>query len=127
MIASHPFMGVGMGNWPVVYPGYAVTDFGVLANQAHSDWLEWTAEGGVPFGIAMLTLLLWAIRPAVHSIWGIGVVAVFLHALADYPLSRPAVGACITIVIAMLAARYSKASIPVITGGVNRAHPALAS
>jgi O-antigen ligase len=104
MVSSHPLTGVGLGNWPVVYPRYAVTDFGVFANRAHSDWLEWTAEGGIPLGLAMLTLLVWAVRPAIRSVWGMGVLAVFVHAAVDYPFSRPALGAWITIVIAMLAA-----------------------
>jgi hypothetical protein len=29
-----------------VYPAFATFDPGVIVNQAHSDWLQWTAEGG---------------------------------------------------------------------------------
>ena len=125
MIASHPLTGVGLGNWPVVYPGYAVVDFGVFANQAHSDWLEWTAEGGIPFGIAMLTLFLWTLRPAIQTIWGVGVIAVFLHASVDYPFSRPAIGAWITIVIAMLAAISCHSRVNSVTKAVKGSHPVL--
>ena len=127
MIASHPLTGVGLGNWPIVYPGYAVCDFGVFANQAHSDWLEWTAEGGIPFGIAMLTLFLWVIRPAVQTIWGIGVIAVFLHASVYYPFSRPAIGAWITIVIAMLAAIYCHSDGNSVTNSTKRSYRVLFS
>ena len=52
MIAAHPWFGVGLGAWPTVYPSYAIADFGVFANQAHSDWLEWVVEGGVGFAVA---------------------------------------------------------------------------
>jgi O-antigen ligase len=103
MTAAHPWFGVGLGAWPTVYPRYATVDFGVFANQAHSDWLQWTAEGGLPFGIAMATLFLWCLRPAFRSIWGIGVIAVFLHALVDYPFSRPALGSWPILIVAMLA------------------------
>ena len=103
MIAAHPWFGIGLGTWPTVYPRYAIADFGVFANQAHSDWLQWIAEGGIPLGLVMLTLFLWCLRPAFRSIWGIGAIAVFLHAALDYPFSRPALGSWPILIVAMLA------------------------
>ena len=105
MIEAHPWTGVGLGAWPTVYPKYAIIDIGTFANQAHSDWLEWTAEGGIPLGIVLLTLFGWCLRPAFRSLWGLGVIAVFLHAAVDYPFSRPALGAWPMLIIGMLAAR----------------------
>jgi hypothetical protein len=101
MIAAHPWVGWGLGCWPAVYPAFATFDPGVIVNQAHSDWLQWTAEGGLPVGIAMLGFALWAIRPAIRSIWGIGVLAVLIHASFDYPFSRPVVGAWPILILAM--------------------------
>ena len=75
MIAAHPWVGWGLGCWPAVYPAFATFDPGVIVNQAHSDWLQWTAEGGLPVGLAMLALALWGARPAIRSIWGIGVLS----------------------------------------------------
>jgi hypothetical protein len=103
MIAAHPWAGWGLGCWPSVYPAFATFDPGAVVNQAHSDWLQWTAEGGLPVGLAMLSLALWAIRPAIRSIWGIGVLAVLIHASFDYPFSRPAVGAWPILILAMAA------------------------
>jgi O-antigen ligase len=103
MIAAHPWAGWGLGCWPAVYPAFAAFDPGVIVNQAHSDWLQWTAEGGLPVGLAMLCLALWGIRPAIRSIWGIGVLAVLIHALFDYPFSRPAVGAWPILILSMAA------------------------
>jgi O-antigen ligase len=103
MIAAHPWIGWGLGCWPAVYPAFAIFDPGVIVNQAHSDWLQWTAEGGLPVGLAMLSLALWGIRPAIRSIWGIGVLAVLIHALFDYPFSRPAVGAWPILILSMAA------------------------
>jgi hypothetical protein len=105
MVAAHPWSGVGLGAWPTAYPGYAILDVGLFANQAHSDWLQWTAEGGIPFGIALVTLFGWCVLPALRSVWGLGAIAVFLHAAVDYPFSRPALGAWPILIIAMLAAR----------------------
>lgn len=109
MIAARPWWGFGLGTWSTVYPRYAVMDFGdVFVNQAHSDWLQWGAEGGLPLLIVMASLFVWLVRPAFRSVWGIGVVAVFVHALVDYPFSRPALGAWPILVLAMLAASHRK-------------------
>jgi len=110
MIVDHPGFGVGLGAWPAVYPRYALVDLGAYVNQAHNDWLQWTAEGGLPFGLLLASLFLWSLRPAVKSIWGLGVIAVFLHALVDYPFSRPALGSWTMLVLAMLAARQRPAA-----------------
>ena len=109
MIAARPWFGFGLGTWPVAYPAYAIIDPGTFANRAHDDWLEWTADGGLPFGIAMATLFLWCLRPAFGSVWGIGVVAVFLHATVDYPFSRPALAAWTVVMIALVATRTNPA------------------
>ena len=37
-----------MGTWPEAYPGYARFDDGSFVNQAHNDWVQWAAEGGLP-------------------------------------------------------------------------------
>jgi len=102
MIADRPGFGFGLGTWPMVYPAYAVIDIGKFANRAHDDWLEWTTDGGLPLGIAMATLFLWCLRPAFGSVWGVGVIAVFLHATVDYPFSRPALAAWIVVGMALL-------------------------
>jgi len=103
MIAGHPWVGWGLGSWPSVYPAFATFDPGAIVNQAHCDWLQWMAEGGLSLGIAMLSLALWGVGPALRSIWGIGVIAVFVHAGFDYPFSRPAVGAWPILMLAMVA------------------------
>jgi hypothetical protein len=94
MFREHMFTGVGLGAWPVVYPGYAAFDAGVVLNQAHNDWIQWAAEGGLPFVVVMavFTALVW--KRAIPSIYGLGTVAFLLHALVDYPMhQRPALAA----------------------------------
>jgi O-antigen ligase len=112
MIAAHPWVGVGLGAWSTAYPRYALIDLGLIANQAHNDWLQWTAEGGLPFGLMLATLFFWCLRPAISSIWGLGVIAVFLHALVDYPFSRPALGSWPILILAMLAAWQCGRTLP---------------
>jgi hypothetical protein len=112
MIGVHPGIGWGLGCWPTAYPAFATFDPGAIVNQAHSDWLQWTAEGGLPVGLAMLSLALWAIKPALRSIWGIGILAVLIHAAFDYPFSRPAIGAWPILILSMAAASSPSAVVP---------------
>ena len=56
--------------------------------RAHNQWLEWAAEGGIPLALVWLTLAVGMSARAVRSIWGIGILAAFLHALVDYPFAR---------------------------------------
>jgi O-antigen ligase len=104
MIRDRPLLGFGLGTWPTVYPAYAIFDTGLVANRAHNQWLEWAAEGGIPFAMLLLAVAVWAARPAFRTIWGLGVVSIFLHSLVDYPLQRPQLAAWVIILIAMLAA-----------------------
>ena len=92
MIRERPLTGWGLGTYVPVYRMFARYDDGTYVNRAHNDWLEWTAEGGILFSAAMLVLFLWTIRPAIRSGWGIGVIAICLHALVDYPFAR--LGVC---------------------------------
>ncbi len=88
MIRDHPWQGSGLGTYASVYPAYATFDLGARVEHAHNYWLEWAAEGGIPLALVWLVLALAVSVPAVRSIWGIGILAVFLHALVDYPFAR---------------------------------------
>jgi O-antigen ligase len=104
MISSRPWTGFGLGTFPTVYPEYAVFDVGRSVEHAHNDWLEWAAEGGIPFLLVWVCLALWLVRPAVRTGWGIGVLGCFLHGLVDYPFARFGISAWVLILIGMLAA-----------------------
>jgi O-antigen ligase len=107
MVREHPLIGFGLGTWPVIYPRYARIDTGLFVNEAHNDWLQWAAEGGVPFLLVMLVFaaLLW--KRAIRSIYGLGTISFLLHALVDYPMrQRPALAAWFfAIAAAMMAER----------------------
>jgi O-antigen ligase len=101
MIKDRPMFGFGLGTWSTVYPKYAKSDDGLFINQAHDDWAQWAVEGGLPFVAIMLAIALWAIPRAVRTVWGIGVVAIFVHCLVDYPIQRAGVA---LVMFSMLAA-----------------------
>ena len=105
MIRARPLTGWGLGTYVPVYPMFATYDDGSWVNHAHNDWLAWTAEGGVSFSGLLLILFVWSIRPALRSGWGIGVLAICLHALVDYPFARLGVCAWYFAMIGMLNAQ----------------------
>jgi O-antigen ligase len=104
MIRDRPWTGFGLGAWPTAYPAYALLDIGAFVNHAHCDWVEWTAEGGVPLLAMLLWIFIWGFRSAIRFPWGAGVVAVFLHSLVDFPLQKPALAALMFVLLAALAA-----------------------
>ena len=92
MIQARPLTGWGLGAYVPVYRKFALYDDGTWVNQAHNDYLEWAAEGGIPYALIMVLLIVWTIRPGFRSVWGIGLLAFALHALVDYPFAR--LGTC---------------------------------
>lgn len=104
MTRDRPLAGFGLGAWSSAYPGYARFDDGTFVNQAHNDWAQWAAEGGIPFLLLMLGVVALLARPALASLWGLGLMAVFIHAWIDYPFEqRPALAAFLFAVAGALA------------------------
>lgn len=91
MIPAAPWFGTGMGTWREEYPKYATLDLALVANEAHNDWLQWTSDGGVFFGLLMLALAATVTAAARRNIWATGLTAVMLHCLVDYPMRSPSV------------------------------------
>jgi hypothetical protein len=110
MIRANPVAGVGLGNWSLAYPAFATFDSGAIANQAHCDWLQWFAEGGLPLLAVMLFIFSRLVVPALETGWGIGVLAVFLHALVDYPFQQRPAFATLVFCVAMVLLAESRAA-----------------
>jgi O-antigen ligase len=110
MVRDRPLTGFGLGTWPEAYPAYARFDDGTYVNQAHNDWIQWTAEGGVILMALMLATAAWSVGPAVRTLWGVGILSVWLHALIDYPMQqRPALAAFFFALLGTLAAASARA------------------
>jgi O-antigen ligase len=109
MVRDRPLTGFGLGTWPEAYPGYARFDDGTYVNQAHNDWIQWADEGGLPFLVLILAIAGWSLGPAVRSLWGVGILSVWLHALIDYPMQqRPALAAFFFALLGTLAATSAR-------------------
>lgn len=104
MIEQRPVMGFGLGNWRTVYPQFATIDITVFVNEAHSDWLQWASEGGLPFAAALLAFAIWMGILAWKHPWGWGVPAVFAHCAVDYAMRLPALAAMVFLLAGCLAA-----------------------
>jgi len=105
MVRERPLAGFGLGTWSSVYPKYARYDDGTFVNQAHDDWAQWAVEGGVPLFLAMLAVVAMLLPNTLRSLWGIGLIAVFVHAAVDYPFEqRPALAAYLFALMGALAA-----------------------
>jgi O-antigen ligase len=110
MVRDRPITGFGLGTWSSAYPKYALYDDGTFVNQAHDDWAQWAVEGGLPLFFAMLAVAAMLAPQAVRSLWGIGLIAVFVHATVDYPFEqRPALAAYFFALMGTLAANKSSA------------------
>ena len=105
MARARPWTGFGLGNFENVYPGYAILRTGDIVTHAHNDWAEWAAEGGLPLFACLLAVALWAAPRAVRSLWGVGVLAVLLHSLVDFPMQKPALALGLFILLGALAAQ----------------------
>lgn len=101
-IGDHWPIGAGFGGFHLVYPRYetADQDLSVFANYAHNDWLELLLDGGMwalALMVGAIALLVRHAGSAPHkSAAAIGLLALLLHSLVDYPMR--------TMAVAMLAA-----------------------
>jgi len=102
MARERPLTGFGLDTFPSVYPRYAVQDFPFYVNHAHNDWMEFAADGGVPFLLLILMPFLCAVPSAIRNPWGLGLIAVMLHACVDYPFPRPAVSGWMFALLGLL-------------------------
>jgi O-antigen ligase len=114
MAKQRPLTGYGLGTFPEVYQRYAIKDFPFYANHTHNDWAEFAADGGIPFLLLVLVPFAAIVPTAIRHPWGIGLVAVMLHACVDYPFPRPAVSGWMFAMLGVLyMARTSGHNIPV--------------
>lgn len=102
MAKDRPLTGYGLGTFQDVYPRYALRVFPFYANHAHNDWVEFVDEGGIPFLLLILVPFAAAIPVVVRHPWGLGVVAVMLHACVDFPFARPSVSGWMLLLLGLL-------------------------
>ena len=102
MAKHRPLTGYGLGTFPEVYQRYAIRDLPFYANHAHNDWAEFAADGGVPFLLLVLIPFAAGIPAAIRHSWGLGLIAVMIHACVDFPFPRAAVSEWMFVMLGLL-------------------------
>jgi hypothetical protein len=102
MAKHRPLTGFGLGTFPDVYPRYAVKNFPFHADHVNNDWAEFAADGGVPFLFLVLIPFAAAVPAAIRNPWGLGLVAIMLHACVDFPFPRSAVSGWMFALLGLL-------------------------
>jgi O-antigen ligase len=113
IIKSSPWFGTGLGTWTLMYPAFAERDIGLTANAAHSDWLQWTSEGGIPLLLIMLALCYGSIRIVRRVPWTLGIPMVFLHCIIEFPMQGRFFPAMLFLIFGVAARAYQETLAPV--------------
>lgn len=103
MIRANLTMGVGIGSFATAYPMYTQGDGSVIVMQAHNEYLQALADGGISGGLIALSFLLLLVRDIKRSLghpdstqatlalgFSGGIVALLTHSLFDFNLQLPA-------------------------------------
>ena len=93
MLQARPVTGFGLGTWTLAYPQFATYDNGKFVNAAHCDWAQWADDGGLPMLGLMICCFGFTLLFAVRVPWTLGLAAVMVHCLVEFPLQRPFLGA----------------------------------
>jgi O-antigen ligase len=117
MLLKRPFLGWGLGTFPIVYPGFRSFYTTFFVNQAHNDYLQLLVETGLAgFAIAVWFLVL-AFRQASSKLknWTetasgaltvaalLGCVGILVHSFLDFNLQIPANAALFYVLCAIAA------------------------
>ncbi len=121
MIGENPLLGVGTGNWKVQVLKYESpsTDNFMVSYKNHNDFLETTAESGMPGGLMYLgifaLILFWFVKTALDRQAGeeklsalflpaFGLLAYSVDALFNFPVDRPEIQSLFAVYVAMAVA-----------------------
>ena len=104
LIKEHPWLGTGLGTFPISYTGGQTAFLGRFVNHAHNDYIELAVDLGIPAALILFGSILFVLARAIRSfltgerdferIVALGcvgsIVAILLHSFADFNLYIPA-------------------------------------
>jgi len=114
VLAAFPVVGVGLGAFTDVFPGFRTAGEGVALAHAHNDYLEWAAETGFAGCMALALASYIVLRPLASAAGerrgygfighaaGAGLLAIAFHSLADFNLAIPSNALTVSVLIGLL-------------------------
>jgi putative inorganic carbon (HCO3(-)) transporter len=104
LIRRHPWLGTGLGTFPIAYTSNQTAFLSQFVNHAHNDYLEIAADIGLPVALTLFVAILFIFCHAIRSFLSgerdferavaLGcagsIVAILLHSFADFNLCIPA-------------------------------------
>ena len=104
LVRRHPILGSGFGSFATVYPSVQTAFLNNVVDHAHCDYLEVSAELGLPGGIVLFGAIFWILGRTFRrckkggedydkaiSLACLGsILAILLHSLTDFNLYIPA-------------------------------------
>jgi O-antigen ligase len=102
MTDERPWTGFGLGAFETEFAVNAPMQAGPRVVHAGNDWAEWAATGGLPLLGLYAALFALTVPRILRSGWGIGILAMFVHALFASPFEMPALSALAAILLGSL-------------------------
>jgi O-antigen ligase len=104
LIRRHPWLGTGLGTFPIAFTSVQTTFLGQFVNHAHNDYLELSSDLGLPAALGLFVSIFFLLVRAVRTflfaernldrVLALGcvgsIVAMLLHSLTDFNLYIPA-------------------------------------
>lgn len=103
LIRHRPWLGTGLGTFPIAYTAVQTTFLGEFVNHAHNDYLELASDLGIPAAFGLIASFVWLLARAIQVFRATkehdrfvalgcagSIVAILLHSLVDFNLYIPA-------------------------------------
>jgi putative inorganic carbon (hco3(-)) transporter len=115
LIRQHPWLGTGLGTFPIAYTSGQTAFLGQFVNHAHNDYLEFSADLGIPAALILFSCIFLILARAVRAfLFGQGdfervvalgcvgsIVAILLHSFADFNLYIPANALLFSVILGL--------------------------
>ncbi len=122
LLRQHPWLGTGLGTFPIAYTGGQTAFLGQFVNHAHNDYIELAADLGIPAALVLFASIFLILARAVRAfLFGEGdfervialgcvgsIVAILLHSFADFNLYIPANALLFSMILGLAVSTRSK-------------------
>ena len=122
LIRLHPWLGTGLGTFPVAYTAVQTTFLGKFVNHAHNDYVELSSDLGIPVAVALFVSIFFVLARSVRSFHSAGrnleravalgcagsLIAILVHSVADFNLYIPANALVFSLVLGLAMCKPSQ-------------------